>query len=204
VQIGHPIGDFYGIKSIDIDEDGVWVIEGADGQPKSIVDKVEEDKQVIGNGLPKHYLGFNNTFKYKNFDLSVTMRGAFGFQILNFQRLFYENPSINIRYNVLASAYDKVYGKEVLNYTQEYVSYYIEDGDYWKIDNITLGYNLNSNNISFLKTAKIYFSCINAFTITGYKGIDPEVNRIGLSPGNDERDKYPTTRTFTLGINVNF
>lgn len=204
VQIGHPIGDFYGIKSIDIDEDGVWVIEGADGQPKSIVDKVEEDKQVIGNGLPKHYLGFNNTFKYKNFDLSVTMRGAFGFQILNFQRLFYENPSLNIRYNVLASAYDKVYGKEVLNYTQEYVSYYIEDGDYWKIDNITLGYNLNSNNISFLKTAKIYFSCINAFTITGYKGIDPEVNRIGLSPGNDERDKYPTTRTFTLGINVNF
>ena len=204
VQIGGPIGNFYGIKSIDIDENGIWIIEGADGKPKSIVDKVEEDKQIIGNGLPKHYLGFNNTFKYKNFDLSVTMRGAFGFQIVNFQRLFYENPSINIRYNVLSSAYDKVYGKQVLNYTQEYVSYYVEDGDYWKIDNVTFGYNFDVKKVSFLKTAKVYFSCINAITITGYKGIDPEVNRMGLSPGNDERDKYPTTRTFTLGVNVNF
>jgi TonB-linked SusC/RagA family outer membrane protein len=204
VQIGNPIGDFYGVKSIDIDENGEWIIEGADGQPKSINDKVEEDKQVLGNGLPKHYLGFNNTFRYKNFDLNMTMRGAFGFQILNFQRMFYENPTINIRYNVLSSAYDKVYGKEVLDYTQEYVSYYIEDGDYWKIDNVTLGYTLKDNTISFLKNARVYFSCLNMATFTGYSGIDPEVNRMGLAPGNDERDKYPTTRSFSLGVNLTF
>jgi TonB-linked SusC/RagA family outer membrane protein len=204
VQVGQPIGNFYGVKSIDIDGNGVWVIEGADGQPKSINAKVEEDKQVIGNGLPKHYVGFNNILRYKNFDLNITMRGAFGFQILNFQRMFYENPSINIRYNVLSTAYDKVYGKQVLNYTQDYVSYYIEDGDYWKIDNVTFGYTLSENKISFLKNARIYFACLNTATITGYKGIDPEVNRMGLAPGDDERDKYPTTRTFSLGLNLTF
>jgi len=204
VQIGEAIGNFWGVKSIDIDDSGVWIIEGADGNPKSIVDKTEDDKQVLGNGLPKHYASWNNSFTYKNFDLNITMRGAFGFQILNFQRLFYENPTINIRYNVLASAYDNVYDKEVLTYTQEYVSYYIEDGDYWKVDNITLGYNFNVENISFLKNARVYFSALNLATITGYKGIDPEVNRIGLNPGNDERDKYPTTRTFSFGVNLTF
>jgi hypothetical protein len=204
VQIGKPIGDFWGVKTIGIDDNGVWIIEGADGNPKSITDKTEDDKQVLGNGLPKHYAAWNNTLKYKNFDLNITMRGAFGFQILNFQRMFYENPTINIRYNVLASAYDKVYDKAVLTYTQEYVSYYIEDGDYWKVDNITLGYTFDVSKVNFLKSARIYLSGLNLATITGYKGIDPEVNRMGLSPGNDERDKYPTTRTFSFGVSLTF
>jgi hypothetical protein len=55
-----------------------------------------------------------------------------------------------------------------------------------------------------VKNARIYASGLNLYTLTGYKGIDPEVNRIGLNPGNDERDKYPTTRTFTLGVNLTF
>lgn len=204
VQIGKPIGDFWGVKSVGIDDAGVWIIEGADGNPKSINDKTEDDKQVLGNGLPKHYAAWNNTLRFKNLDLNITMRGAFGFQILNFQRMFYENPTINIRYNVLSSAYDKVYDKAVLTYTQEYVSYYIDDGDYWKIDNITLGYTFDVSKVNFVKNARIYLSGLNLATLTGYKGIDPEVNRIGLNPGNDERDKYPTTRTFSFGVNLTF
>ena len=204
VQIGKEIGNFYGYKSIDIDNNGVWIIEDKNGNPKSIEAKTEDDKKVLGNGLPKHYASWNNTFRYKNLDLSITMRGAFGFQILNYQRMFYGNPTINPRYNVLESAYDKVYGKAVLNYQQEYVSYYVEDGDYWKIDNITLGYNFDVKGLSYIKGARIYFSGLNLATITGYKGIDPEVNRMGLYPGDDERDKYPTTRTFSLGVNLTF
>jgi TonB-linked SusC/RagA family outer membrane protein len=204
VKIGEPIGNFWGVKSIGIDENGIWIIEGKDGNPKSIEAKTEDDKRVIGNGLPKHYAAWNNTLKYKNFDLNVTMRGAFGFQILNFQRMFYENPTINIRYNVLKTAYDKVYGKSVLAYTQDYVSYYIEDGDYWKIDNVTLGYTFDVSKVKFVRSARVYISGLNMATITGYKGIDPEVNRMGLDPGNDDRDKYPTTRTFSFGLNLTF
>jgi len=203
VKVGGPIGNFWGFKTIDISADGIWIIQGKDGKPKSIVDASDDDKQVLGNGLPKYYLGFNNSFQYKNFDLTVNLRGAFGFQILNFQRMYYDNPKVT-QYNMLKTAFDKVYGKAVLNSDLALVSYYIENGDYLKIDNVTLGYTFNLKNVKFIKNAKVYASGLNLLTITGYKGIDPEVNRSGLNPGDDERDKYPTTRTFTLGINITF
>jgi TonB-dependent starch-binding outer membrane protein SusC len=203
VKIGGPIGNFYGYKSVDIDDQGKWIIEGADDKPKPISDAKPEDKKILGNGLPKHYIGWNNTFSYKNWDLNVLMRGALGFQILNFQRMFYENPKVT-QYNMLKSAFDNVYGKTRLNSDLAYVSYYIEDGDYWKVDNVTLGYTLHPKNTKYIRNARFYASVLNLLTITGYKGIDPEVNRSGLAPGNDERDKYPTTRTFTLGMNLTF
>lgn len=206
IDIGGAIGNFWGYKSVDIDANGLWIILGADGKPKPYAQAKIEDKQILGNGLPKYYLGFNNTFRYKNLDLSILMRGAFGFQILNFQRMFYENsqPQILGNYNVLNSAFDNVYGKTMLKNSQAYVSYYIENGDYLKVDNITLGYNVPMGNKKYVKNLRLYVSGLNTITITGYKGIDPEVNRSGLSPGNDERDKYPTTRSFSFGALVNF
>ena len=203
IQVGGPIGNFWGYKSIDISPEGQWIIEGADGKPKNISKASDPDKQVLGNGLPKFYIGLNNTFQYKNFDLTINLRGAFGFQILNFQRMYYDNPKVT-QYNMLTTAFDKVYGKAVLNSDLAMVSYYIEKGDYLKVDNVTLGYNFKFKSAKFIKNAKVYASGLNLLTITGYKGIDPEVNRIGLNPGDDERDKYPTTRTFTLGVNVTF
>jgi len=201
VKIGGPIGEFYGLKSVDITDDGIWIIEKPDGSRIPATESSTDDRQVLGNGIPKHYLSFNNHFVYRNWDLSINMRGAFGFQILNFSRMFYENPTIG--YNMLDAAFDKVYGKAVLSDVQRYVSYYVEDGDYWKIDNITLGYTFPLKN-KYINNLRIYTSGLNLFTFTGYKGIDPEVQQTGLSPGNDDRDKYPTTRTFTFGVNVTF
>jgi TonB-linked SusC/RagA family outer membrane protein len=202
IKIGGPIGDFYGLKAVDITEDGIWIIERPDGSRIPATESSTDDRQVLGNGIPKYYASWNNSFRYKNFDLSINMRGAFGYQILNFSRMFYENPTIG--YNTLNSAYNKVYGKAVLSDVQRFVSYYVEDGDYWKIDNATLGYTFNLANKNVFKNLRIYASGINLLTITGYKGIDPEVKQTGLDPGNDERDKYPTTRTFTFGVNVTF
>ena len=76
--------------------------------------------------------------------------------------------------------------------------------NFLKIDNISLGYTFNTDNNKFFNSARVYVSTLNTFTFTGYNGIDPEVNRLGLDPGNDSRDKYPTTRTYTLGFNVSF
>lgn len=202
VKVGEPIGNFWGYKTVGIDDDGQWLVLGADGENKSIKDATEADKTFLGNGLPKHYLGFNNTVQYKSFDLAVNLRAAFGFQILNFQRMYYENPNIT-EYNMLTTAFDKVYGKD-LKSDLAFVSHYIEQGDYLKIDNVTLGYTFNVKNSKYFKNARIYASGLNLLTITGYKGVDPEVNRSGLAPGNDERDKYPTTRIFSLGVNVKF
>lgn len=207
VEVGRNIGDFYGFKVIDVTSDGKWIYEGKDGKPVEYKDfnHAFEDKKVLGNGLPKYYAGWNNNFRYKNIDMAITMRGAFGYQILNFQRMYYENTNIQ-QYNRLKSAYDKVFGKAVLSKEMplEFNSNYIENGDFWKVDNITIGYNISKTGVSFIKSARIYAATLNSFMFTGYKGIDPEVNRLGLAPGNDDRDKYPTTRTYTLGINLNF
>lgn len=199
VQEGQPIGNFFGWKSVGISDDGIWMIERPNGEVIPATDATTEDRQVLGNGLPKSYFSWNNTVRFKNFDFNLNLRGALGYQILNFSRMFYENPTI--AYNTLDTAFDKVYGKAVLNDVQRYVSYYIEDGDFLKIDNVTLGYTLPKTAIKFAQSLRIYLSALNLATFTGYKGIDPEVNRDGLSPGNDERDKYPSTSTFSLGIN---
>lgn len=204
IQEGQPIGNFWGYKSIDIDENGHWIIEGADGKPKPISQQQPTDKQVIGNGLPKHYLNWNNSLSWKNFDFSVTMRGAFGFDILNMPRLQYEAPVMLARGNVLSNAFEKKYGKVPLAADQElqYVSYYIENGSYWKIDNVTLGYTFKFN--TWIKRLRIYGTVSNLATISGYSGIDPEVGISGLNPGVDNKNRYPSTRTYTLGVSVKF
>lgn len=204
IQEGQPIGNFWGYKSIDIDENGHWIIEGADGNPKSISEQQPTDKQIIGNGLPKHYLNWNNSLSWRNFDFNVTMRGAFGFDILNMPRLQYEAPVMLARGNVLSAAFDKKFGKGPLAADQElqYVSYYIEKGNYWKIDNVTLGYTFKFN--SWIKNLRLYGTISNLATITGYSGIDPEVSISGLNPGVDNKNRYPSTRTYTLGVSVKF
>ena len=206
VRIGHPVGEIYGFKVVDVDENGKWIYENKDGQLVGYDDFTHsfEDKKVLGNGLPKWHLGFNNTFRYKDWDLSVNMRGAFGFQIINCARMFYENRSRQ-DWNRLKSAYDKVFGKALLNTgcAEEFNSYYVENGDYWKIDNITLGYRFR-NVCKFINSIRVYGSVNNALTITGYKGVDPEVSTSGLAPGYDNRDQYPHTRSFTVGANITF
>lgn len=206
LRIGHKVGDIYGFKVVDVDESGKWIYLDKNGNRVNYDDFTHsfEDKQILGNGVPKWYLGFNNQFRYKNFDLAINMRGAFGFQIMNGMRMFYENRSRQ-DWNRLRSAYDKVFGKAVLNTlcSEEFNSYYVENGDYWKIDNITLGYSFSKIN-KWIKTLRLYASVNNAITITGYKGIDPEVSTSGLAPSYDNRDSYPHTRAFTFGMNVTF
>ncbi len=202
VQEGQPIGNFYGLKSVDITDDGIWIIERPDGTRVPATESTNDDRQILGNGLPKAYYSWNNMLNYKNWDLMVNLRGALDYQILNFSRMFYENPTIS--YNTLNSAFEPVYGKAVLQDVQRYVSHYVEDGDFLKIDNVTLGYTFPKDAIKFAQSFRIYASGLNLATFTKYKGIDPEVNRNGLDPGNDERDKYPSIRTFTLGMNFTF
>jgi len=228
LKVGGPVGNFYGFKVVDIGNDpsdaanyGQWVYEGADGKSVKYSDLTHSfgDKRVIGNGIPKFYLGWNNTFRYKNWDLAITQRGAFKFQVANLQRMMLENPT-RATYNLLKNAYDKVFGKTQLQSPVEFNSYYIENGDYWKIDNVTLGYNFTHTGMRYIQSARLYAAVLNALVITGYKGIDPEVSlrnglsvaqsgvaqtpTSGLDPGMDSPYKYPTTRTFTIGLNVTF
>ena len=194
-----PIGNFYGPKWLGFDANGDNIFEDLDDDGKLS----DGDNQVIGNAYPDFTFSIQNSFSYKNFDLSVTMRGAFGFQNINFTRLHYENYRDQAMNN-LKAGYEKVFGKAVLTDSKQFNSYYVEDGDYWKIDNIVLGYNFKKDFIKGIKGMRLYFSVQNALTITGYKGLDPEVGGSLLTPGTDDRNKYPTTRSYTFGVNLNF
>ena len=205
VEVGQPLGNFYGYQVTDITDKGEWVYSDKDGKPISAAQRTPDDRKILGNGIPKVILGFNNTIRYKNFDLSIYLRGAFGFQILNAPRMFYENRKTDKHRNVLKSSFDKVFGKAIISKTADpdYNSYYIEDGDYVKINNLTIGYNFKFKGVN---SARIYVAGTNLLTFTRYSGIDPEVDLYGngLTPGIDYRDRFPTTRGFTFGLNVNF
>ena len=217
VDVGKKLGNFYGFESVDIDDNGEWIVLDSIGERIPIDDATDTDRRILGNGIPKYFAGWNNTVRFGNLDFSANMRGAFGFQILNFQRMYYENPTI-LHYNMLKSAFKPVYGKRqadgsprTVDYDLAYVSYYVEDGDYWKLDNATLGYTIPTGLLgrasSVVSNARVYLSGRNLFTITGYKGMDPEVPFAGnnsLTPSSDSRDTYPTTRSFTFGMTLGF
>lgn len=210
-EVGQPIGQFYGLKSVGVSENGLWMIENAKtGEAEEFTDNMLTDKetyyQKLGNSLPKVYLGWNNTFRYKDFDLSMQFTGQFGFKILNEARAYYENNTVNFNRlkSVLKSPYNSGYTL-ASNQKQTFVSYYLEDGDFLKCQNMTIGYNVPLKQNKYISKLRVYLSADNLFCITGYDGLDPELsNSDPMYSGIDWRDKYPSIRTFTFGLNVNF
>lgn len=193
VEPGKSIGNFYGYVYESIDENGKWVFKDFDGNP-GIADS---DKQVIGNGIPKYYANLSTSVRYKNFDLSMMLRGAFGFQVVNVMRIYHENKTL-IPNNVLKAALDSPLYDE-----PKFSSYYVEDGDYVKIDNVTIGYTFKCPKLLISK-ARVYVSGLNLYTFTGFSGIDPELDVTGLTPGFEWQEKYPKKRSFNMGIQVTF
>ena len=211
--VGGALGDFYMLKSTGIGSKGaakgLWMIEDPEtGESTMFLDGMRSYdsrfRQYLGSGVPVANFGWSNTFRYKGLDLTLAFSSAVGFKIFNCQRMFYEN--LNIGLNRYKSAVLPVYGGTLSASQQPVaVSYYLENGDYLKLDNVNLGYTFKTDGIKYLDRARIFFSGENVFTLTGYKGIDPEMSsgdRFGF--GVDYRNKYPTIRTFTVGVNVTF
>ena len=171
----------------------------ADGRIVPANQITEQDWGVIGNGVPKYVLGLAQTFRYKGFDLNVILRGKFAFDILNLPEVFYGNRSY-LPNNIYNSTFDR---HAQLNDAPQYSSYYIERGDFVRLDNLTLGYNFKTKN-TYLRNLRLYVSGRNLMTITGYKGLDPEIRDIGFEAGVDARGFYPRTQSWTFGLNMGF
>lgn len=210
MEEGRALGEFYGLKSVGVFENGLFLIEKPDGEVVEFSNdqlKNDEYRQYLGSGLPKVYLGWTNNLSYKNWDLSMQFTSQLGFKILNEPRAFYENNSI--AYNRLKSVEEAPYGGQYTlssSQPQTFVSYYLEDGDFLKLTNLTIGYTfpIKKNN-KYIKGVRAYLSGDNLFCITGYSGLDPELsNWYPTSAGIDARDKYPSIRSFTFGLNLTF
>ncbi len=210
VSVGESLGQIWSLKAVGVSEQGLFLIENpSTGQCAEFYQEMRNDYdnwyEYIGNGIPKFTLGWNNTINYKDFDLSLQCNGQFGYKIINQQRVFYENNAH--AYNKLKSVSDAVGGIRTLSAAQSQVvtSYYIESGDYFKLSTITLGYTYTPKKKTYIQNARIYGSIYNVFTITKYKGMDPELGSDNFwTAGVDDRDKYPTVRSFTIGLNVTF
>lgn len=209
LEVGKAVDRYFGLKSVGVSENGLWLVEHPETKEVvELTDAMLPDanwKQDLGNSLPKLYLGWSNSFRYKDFDLSMQFTGQFGFKILNEARAYYENNSVN--YNRLQSVLEAPYGDRVLagNQKQTFVSYYLENGDFLKLTNLTLGYNVPFKKNNWIEGLRIYFSAENLFTITGYKGLDPELqNADPTASGIEWRDNYPTIRSFTVGLQATF
>jgi iron complex outermembrane receptor protein len=158
------------------------------------------DYYTAGNAQPKLLLGWNNNFSYHNFDLNVFMRAVLGNKIMNVTRADLFRPSTAQFNNIPVEAASE----SIADFNSyRYSSRFIESGSYLRMDNATLGYTFKKG-IPGVRSLRIYTTANNLFLITGYKGIDPEIEQGGLAPGVDSNNFYPKTRTFLIGLNVSF
>lgn len=209
LQEGHRIGDFYMLKSAGVDETGALLVYRKDG--KTVVPANEanaDDKQFVGNGLPKFTGSLGNIFTYKNWDLNIFLRGNFGYKLFNMQAFYLGTPATQSDANTLKSAYDpgSKYSKLTNSSTTSLASdYFLESGSFVKIDNITLGYNCSINS-NYLRAIRIYGAVSNLHTFTSFTGGDPDLYPVnGLTPGvQGNLNFYPATIQLLGGIQVTF
>ena len=202
VEEGGKIGQFYGYEHAGIDDSGLLLIYDNDGNAIPAAQADPLYKRNIGNGAPKHFLSWTNTLNYKNWDLSMMFRGAFGFEIFNMRKYGMGLKGSGTD-NVLRKAYTDY--ADVNSSGGIISSYFLEKGDYFKLDNVTLGYTLTPKSRQLVESFRVYLTAKNVFTLTGYEGNDPSiVTSTGITPGIDSNSAYPQATQLSLGVTVRF
>jgi iron complex outermembrane receptor protein len=163
-----------------------------------------EDKTKVGCAQPKLVYGWNNTLNYKNWNLTAFFQGVIGNKILNATKAHYSfQGHLAGGKNVLSEVINDPVWKADAN-AHIPSDKYLENGSYLRLSSLSLGYTFK-NLDGWAQSVQLYATCNNLLTITGYDGIDPEVNLGGLTPGIDYRETfYPHTRSFMFGAKINF
>ena len=203
IEKGQSLGNFYMWKYAGHTTDGEWLVYDKDGEIIRASQATAADRVKVGNGMPKLTMSSSHNFRYKNIDLSLFFRGAFGYDIFNIHDFYYGTR------NFTGNRLQKAYGKNFQisgNSNPVVCDYFLEKGDYLKLDMVTLGYTFNLSKCRFLDRVRLYGTVKNVFTLTKFSGIDPSNYQVnGLTPGaQGSRDYFPSTRQFILGMTVDF
>ena len=189
-----------------VDQDGNGVID-------------QEDRVVIGDPYPKHFGGFNNNFKFKNFDLGVLLRWSYDFDVFNANNALWGHPSHNSSFSRLANVANawtpwNTDTDVITHYSNGLATFprpgfkgdtrYIEDGSYLRLQTVTLGYNFKLKSTSAFKGLRLVLSGQNLYTWTNYSGFDPEVNVGGTLMPSLDYSAYPKSRTYSLQFSAKF
>ena len=200
IEEGQRLGTFYMYEFAGFNRQGEWVIYDKDGNMKVGLEATDEDKKPVGNGLPKFTASMTHTFTYRNWDLSLYFRGAFGFDIFNIHEFYYGTP--NVVSNVLVSAYTEnafIKGNPIV------CDWFLERGDWVKLDMASLGYTFDIGH-KYIDSVRLYLTGRNLLTFTGFSGVDPSTyDTNGLQPGaTGSRSYYPTARQVIFGLQIDF
>ena len=200
--VGQPLGVFYlphctGLVS---DGNGGYTYQIADLNGGGVSLEDGEDRYVAGQAVPKTILGSNISFRYKDFDISLQINGAFGHKVYNGTSLTYMNMNSFPDYNVMK----KAPAQNIKDQTA--TDYWLEDGDYINFDYVTLGWNVPLKNTRYLQSFRLSLTVNNLATISGYSGLTPMINSssVNATLGIDDKRNYPLYRIYTIGLSVNF
>jgi len=196
IKEGYPAGAFWGPHCTGISSDGKYMLDKDDNG------KIKDG--YLGSAMPKWNLGLSLNATWRDFDASVAAYGMFGQKVLNVSRMVMYDPTRFPSQNTLDD-----FMKSGITDNPTYSDYFIENGDFFRLQAITLGYSVPLNTVKKLGLTRLrfYVTGENLFCITGYKGIDPEVSvpdNVLSSPGIDFFNSYPRPRTFSLGVNIGF
>ena len=209
IMEGHPIGTFYTYEWAGYNNQGVSIFyvhdpETGERTGETTTDpETDRDRTITGCAQPDLNLGWSNNFQYKNWNLDLFFTGVFGQDIYNATAEQYSNVSfVKEGRNVLKSVATEHRATDTQS--QAPSNRWIENGSYFRLSSVSLGYTFGKIS-NWINSLKLYATCNNVFTITGYSGRDPEINLGGLEPGMDRRTNYyPRTRSFMIGVNMNF
>ena len=225
-QVGYPIGYFYGYKTAGVFQNQAQIDKTAakyeDAKPGDLIwvdvngdgEITDDDRTMIGDPHPDFTAGLNFWMAWKGFDFSVTGYGAFGQQIARSYRSFFDRPTDSYTRDLFNCWSGEGTSNRLPLWTtcsdrnwSNISDIYIENGDFFKISNVTLGYDFSRIiKGSWISKARLYVSAQNLFTITKYSGMDPE---IGYGFDEDwvsgiDLGYYPSARTFLVGVNIQF
>ncbi|TSA37755.1 MAG: SusC/RagA family TonB-linked outer membrane protein [Porphyromonadaceae bacterium] len=194
IEEGKSLGTFYGPVWLGVNEDGYDLFKNAN--PIGKVDP--KDWEPIGNAYPFCTIGWSNMLSFNGWDLNFSFRSNIGGQVLNMYRLYYENWQ-SLGRNIVHTQLENP--RFIGN--GQYSSKYVESATFLKLDNVSIGYNVPVHS-KYISKIRLNITAQDVFTISGYKGLDPEVNLSGLQPGIEYLYYYPRTTAVTLGVNVLF
>ncbi|WP_188929361.1 TonB-dependent receptor [Puia dinghuensis] len=199
LKAGRPLGQYFTLQYAGKNANGTTQFIDHTGKPDTTY-VIGTDYHYLGDAQPKLIYGWNNTFRYKRWDLTVFVRGVLGDKLFNATRADLFRPATASVNNILKDAANELPGDaNVFRYS----SRFIESGSFLRLDHASLAYTFKAIG-SYIRNIRVYATVNNLFTITGYKGIDPEINQGGVAPGVDYNNFYPKTRTALVGINVSF
>lgn len=202
IEEGKRVGNYFTYRYAGVDSKGNWLIYDAHDNIIPIAEGTDEDKCITGNGLPWFTGSISSTLNIGNFDLSLSLRYAAGFQIFNVHDFYYGLQSMTT--NVLTSAYAR--NAHITTGTNAISDYFLEPGDYIKLDNVSLGYTKSFDNV-FIRSLRVFGTANNLYTLTKFTGIDPSVYEVnGLTPGTfgGSAYYYPSVFQFIFGLQLSF